>query len=35
MKFKETLHKIFTKHIPLKLLAIALAVLIAVIMNAV
>ncbi len=35
MKFLETLKKIFTRNIPLKLLAVVFAFVIAVILNAV
>lgn len=35
MKFKEAIKKIFTKHIPLKLLSIVLAVVVVIIINAV
>gem|GEM_PF-5354491 len=35
MKFLETVKKIFTKHIPLKLVALALAVAVVIVINAV
>ena len=35
MKFKKALKKMFTQHIPLKLLAFALAFLVAIIIHAV
>lgn len=35
MKFKEALKKAFTKHVPLKLLALVLAFVVAIIIHAV
>ena len=35
MKLKETLKKMFTKHVPLKVLAVVLAFVVAVIIHAV